>query len=63
MVSIHHAFNALQGTALQGRTGFTHPPVFEGIYVILQPLQKMQSGGQLVYSKRLALTAKRGHPN
>ena len=26
-------------------------------------LQKMQSGGQLVYSKRLALTAERGHPN
>ena len=37
-------------------------PVHEGL-LVWHPQQKMQSGGQLVYSKRLALTAKRGHPN
>ena len=39
VVNIHHALTevkgtAVQGTALQGRTGFTHPTVYEGIYVI-----------------------------
>ncbi len=38
-------------------------PVHEGLYLVWHPLQKMQTSGQLVYSKRLALTAKRGHPN
>ena len=38
-------------------------PVHEGLYLVWHPLQKMQTGWQLVYSSLLALTAKRGHPN